>query len=181
MSRQSSVKTLPKDILKSLNELIREGKWTLDEMREHLAKLGAKQIPSRSALGRYQASVNTSMEQYRHAQELAGVWTKKLSEDPEGDVGGMATQLLEGVAWLGISRLAEDGGDVKPNDISTMARAIRDVESAKRSATDREIRIREKIRIENQQKLKDLAENSEASSGIDPNTLAEVRRILGTG
>ncbi|MEO5332143.1 MAG: DUF3486 family protein [Magnetococcus sp. YQC-5] len=179
MGRQSTMTRLPREIQDEISRMIREGGYTLDEIRAHLATLGTA-TPSRSALGRYRKSMDDRLALAREAREVAAVWVEKLGSDPQGDVGRLLVEMLRTVAFQSVSAMGEGEAAVKPSDVGTLARALRDLATADKSAVDQEIAIRKKltaeITAENRQKLAVLATGG---SNLDSGTLDEVRRVLG--
>lgn len=176
MGRRSSVRDLPDSLRKELDRLIREG-HTLNAITDHMKQLDPAQAPSRSAVGRYRQQAERQMERYRQAQETAKTWVDKLTNDPRGDVGRLLPQMLHGIAFSALSNMDPEGG-AKPNEIATMAKAIKETSLAEKIRLDLEKRIREQLQEENKKKLDSL---SSVRGGLDPGTLDEVRSILGIG
>ena len=72
MARKSSVQRLDVRLRSAVDELLRDGRHTLDDILAHLATINGGAAPvSRSALGRYAQRAEEQMRRYREAQEVA--------------------------------------------------------------------------------------------------------------
>ena len=78
MGRQSTIKQLPEEIRERVDRMVRDESWTIDEVNEAIAELGA--AAARSAVGRYVKSAREQMETYRKAQQIAKTWAKSGGE-----------------------------------------------------------------------------------------------------
>lgn len=140
MARRSTVAALPREIVETVNALIRDGR-TGDEIVAKLAELGASQI-SRSAVYRYKSSMEEKLRRYRDAQEVAGVWVRELTEDADDKVGRLLAEMIKTVAFQTLSALGEEGADpTTPEDLAYLSRAIKDLTSARKASAEIELRI----------------------------------------
>ncbi|MBF0164842.1 MAG: DUF3486 family protein [Magnetococcales bacterium] len=170
MARQSSVTRLPASIRDEIGRMIREGGHTLDEILTHLRTLGSTGV-SRSALGRYRKTLDERMAVAREAREIAAVWVEKLGAEPQGDVGRLLVEMLRTVAFQTVGVMGDEG-EVKPSEVGVMARALRDLATADKSAVEREIVIKKRL-------VADLARGGDQGAPLDHETLDAVRQILG--
>lgn len=143
MGRQSTIKQLPDGIREEVDRMVRDDGWTIDEITDRIQELGGD--ASRSAVGRYVKSAREQMEKYRQAQEVSKVWVKKLEEEPNGDVGRLLIEMLRTVSFTTISNMGDDDDGATPNDLMMLARAIKDMTSADKTALDRELRARREV------------------------------------
>ncbi|MBF0273464.1 MAG: DUF3486 family protein [Magnetococcales bacterium] len=170
MARQSSLTRLPPEIRDEIGRMIREGGHTLDEIMTHLRTLGRVGV-SRSALGRYRKNLDERMSAAREAREIAAVWVEKLGTEPQGDVGRLTVEMLRAVALQTVGVMGGEG-EVKPSEVGVMARALRDLATADKSAVEREIAVRRRL-------VDELAKGGEQGTRLDPRVLEDVRQILG--
>ena len=97
MGRKSKVEALPGPVKREVDELLKTGRFTLDDIIAHLRKLAdehqvpAEELPSRSALGRYAQNFERTAARMREAKQLAEVWVGKLGHEPESKIGRLIT------------------------------------------------------------------------------------------
>ena len=186
--RKSTIEQLEPELKQAIDGLLRNGK-TLDQIIEHLAQLGADDAVSRSALGRYAKRTKQNWQRYQEAQQVAGVWVKKLEEDPHGDVGKLVAEMLKTLSFVTIDQLLdikedEDGNDqppATPQEIMFLAKAIKDLETAGATSLKRELAVREEV----DRRAKKVASQTEATlkdAGLSEDTVQLIKsNILGIG
>jgi hypothetical protein len=176
MPRKSTVQSISPEAREELDRMVRDGRATIDQIRERLAELEGEEAPSRSAIGRYVQSAKKQMERYRQAQEVAKVWVGKLEDEPEGDVGRLLSEMLRTVAFSSLSQLGDGEDEAEAKEIHFLARAIKDLASADKISADRELQIRKDVVKQAAQVAGDTAKKK----GITPETADTIRReILG--
>jgi hypothetical protein len=177
---KAGIKALPPALREELDRLFRDDRCTIDQIVAHLRGLGAE--VSRSAVGRLKQKWDARLARYREAQEVAGVWVKKLEEEPGGDVGRLLQEMLKSLAYQTMSQMdpggdgaeGEDGGAVTPvKDLSFLARMIKDMESARRLSIDTELRIKRAFKAKVDATLAD----AEAKADGKPDLLAALKEI----
>ena len=179
MSRKSTVAVLDEAIVGEVNRLIRLGR-TIDEILAALEPLGAD--VSRSAMGRYVKSARQSMEQYTKAQDVARIWMDKFGSEPSSDVSRLLPQMLEAVAHRTLEDMAESDGIQSPEEVRVMARALKDLNGAKKGNIDIEVKMREvreagrKLVLEEQRIKLDALGNK---GGVTDDTKRQIREALG--
>ncbi|GBL46265.1 phage terminase, small subunit [Sulfuriferula multivorans] len=141
MARPSSVKRLDPSVRAAVDDAIREGRATIEDIVALLRNLGAD--ISRSAVGRYKQQAESQMARYREAQEVAKVWIGRLESDPEGDVGRLLPEMLRAVAFQQLAGLED--GQVDSKEIALLARAIKDAAGATKTSVEAE-RLRREMR-----------------------------------
>jgi len=176
MSRRSSVNAISAEARDELDRMVREGRATIDQIRNRLLELEGEEAPSRSAIGRYVQSAKQQMERYRQAQEVAKVWVGKLEEEPDGDVGRLLSEMLRTVAFSSLSELGDDEHAADAKDIRFLAQAIKDLASADKISAERELRIRQEVARQAADKAGEVAKRG----GLSKDAVQELRReILG--
>lgn len=144
-NRKSTITALPSELRETLDRLIREGRFTINEITEHINQLGAD--VSRSAVGRHHVKVTAQMENFAKAREVATAWVQKFGEAPQGDVGQLLIQMLQTVAFQNIGELSgDDGGKVGPMDLMLLSKALQSMVSAEKTSLERQLKIREETR-----------------------------------
>jgi len=170
--RPSTIERLDNRIREAVDAAVRGGA-TIDEIVETITELGGD--ASRSAVGRYVKRTREQMERYRHAREMAKAWIGRLEADPEGDVGRLLAEMLRTVAWQQLATMGETD-EVDTNEIMLLARAIKDLASADKTAADRELRVRREVAKE----AAATAEKTARAKGLDQDTIALIKAsILG--
>lgn len=162
MGRKSTVSKLDTRLRDAVDALVRDGRYTLDEILEHLADLnGGKSPVSRSALGRYTQAAEEQMRRYREAQEVAKVWVNKLEDEPNGDVARLLPEMLRSVAFQTIGSMSdrEEGADAQ--ELMFLAKALDHLGKANTASLQIEIKLRE---IRN--RVKDAAIASAKAEGM---------------
>lgn len=136
MARPSSVKRLDPSVRAAVDDAIREGRATIEDIVALLRNMGAQ--VSRSAVGRYKQRAEEQMKRYREAQEVAKVWIGKLTTDPEGDVGRLLAEMLRTTAFQTIGDIDE----ATPQDIMFLGKALKDLASADTLTANRILVVR---------------------------------------
>lgn len=155
MSRSSISKLDPK-IKAELDRLLKEDRYTIDEVTAHLRDMGAH--VSRSAIGRYHQRFEQIGQRMRESREVAKVWADRLGSEPQGDIGKMVMELLRTLAFDVSLSMTEPGGDgerpqLDPKAINTLALAMQRLEAAGKWNIQREQAMREALADEVGKKL----------------------------
>lgn len=146
MARRSSIHQLDPRLRSALDGLIREGRYTLDDILAHLAQLNGGEPPvSRSAIGRYAQRAEEQMRRYREAQEVARVWVEKFESEPDGDVARLLPEMLRSVAFQTLGSLGEREESADAQEVMFLAKAMKDLASADKLTTDRILQIRQEV------------------------------------
>lgn len=178
---------LDPDLKAEVDRLIRDGRATLDEIVAHIRGLGAE--VSRSAVHRYKQSAESAMRRYREAQEVAGVWVKEFKERPDGDVGRLLAEMLKSVAFSTLSTMADRADDPAaggedappaptPMDLMLMAKAIGELERARKTSFETEQRVREQIAREQNARIEAAATavgSAAREAGLSAERVAELQ------
>lgn len=142
MPRHSSIKKLPKEIKAAIDGLLKEGRFTLDQIRsEVLGRYGDEAVPSRSALGRYKKNFDDLAKELRETREIADVWAQKLGSVPDSDIGKVVLEILRTLSYRVGADLMQSG-DLDAKAIAQLARAMNYIEDAGRLGLARELELR---------------------------------------
>lgn len=181
--RKSSVDQLPEPLRDVLEQLLKENRYTLDEITEHMRQLGAGL--SRSAIGRFSRKMDDELAEVRQVREVASYWGQQLKDNPEGDVGRLLIQMLQTVARRHIGDLM--GPDAKtPNamELMLLGKALQSTISAEKMSAERELKIRdsERKRMAEELQKKVQAETGDTGGTLTTDRLNEiVREVYGVG
>jgi hypothetical protein len=181
--RIGSVDRTPEAMRKVIDGVLRTNRMTVDELREHLASLYPEaEVPSRSALYRYKGSMEELTGRLRDIQTTAETVVADLGENPDEKAGALLVQCITALAADAALKAQMPGSEVGIEDLRKLARATRDVISA------RTMSLKERQQIEEMARQKLLREQSERldkvvkSGGLSEDTAADLRRkILGIG
>lgn len=170
MKSKSTITRLDPRIRGAVDEAIREGRATVDEIVDLIKQLGGD--VSRSAVGRYKKTAETQMQKFREAQEMAKVWIGKLQADPEGDIGRLLAEMLRTVAFQSIGDLES----ATPEDIMLLAKALKDMAGTDKLTTERILKVQQETTKAAAEKAATFAK----SRGLSKDTVEQLRReILG--
>jgi hypothetical protein len=123
MPRRSSISRLDPRIREAVDDAIREGRATIDDLVALIRAQGGQ--ASRSAVGRYAQGMELSLKRYRETQEIAGRWMKQFQENPDSDVGRLLAEMLKTIAFASMA----DTEAADPKDLAHLARAVKDLAS----------------------------------------------------
>lgn len=164
MSR-SSISKLPPTIRAELDRLLREDRYTIDEVTAYLRDMGAH--VSRSAIGRYHRRFEEIGKRMRESREVARVWADRLGREPDGDIGKIVMELLRTLAFDATMTLTEPGEDgqaqIDPRAINTLALAMQRLEAAGKWNIQREQAMRAAVLAE----AADRVEETARAQGMD--------------
>ena len=176
MGGRSSIEILPPEIRDAVHAAIRDGA-TIDEIVARIRELGG--AVSRSAVGRYAKQARDLVKRQRDADRIAEIWVRELGERPEGRTGRLTIETLRTLALHAAVDLGDRAGDggIDPDEIGTLALAIRRIESAGKLSTDRELAIRR----ETEREAADRADEAARQAGLSPDTAAAIRAAVEGG
>ena len=177
MARKSTIEQLPESVREQVHRLIREGR-TVDEITAKLDELN--QEVSRSSVGRYKQRYERQLERYREAQNVAGILLQDLGQEEGSDVGRLLAEMLKTIAFRTMADMGEDEGNPDPQDLSFLARTIKDLEQSGKISADRILKVREQVAREEREKAADQAVEAARASGMSGENAEAIRaQILG--
>jgi hypothetical protein len=180
--RKSSITRLPLPVKRAIDEALKTGRFTLDELRASItAEFGPEVVPSRSSLGRYSQRFEEIGKRMRESREVAQVWADRLGHEPQGDIGKLVMDLLRTMAFDATLAMSEEGEDgegkaVSPKEINALALAMHRLETAGRHNLEREQAMR-KAAFEEAAKV---ASTAAKKKGMTPELVESIKAsILG--
>lgn len=174
MGQRSFASRLPKDLRTELDRLIVDGALTVDEV---WAWLRARDIEvGRSSVHRHMASVEEVSQHMRQAREAAAAIVQQLGPDAaDGQTGQLLTEVVQTIAFRTASNQMQRGEDLDMEDLHFLAKAVKDLASAKKVDTDRTLSVRRELAKEASKKL----DAGVRAGEIDADAVAKAKRILG--
>lgn len=172
MGQKSSILQIDAAVKAQLDQMIREGRATIDQMTAYLNEQLGEDAPSRSAIGRYKVSMEESMKVFQATQGMAQVWAKKLEEEPGSPVAQLAQQVLGSVALHTANAALNSGEAVPAGDLMFLCKALDHLSRAEKSTADRILKVRKEALQEAVAAVEEVAK----SRGISAETRDEIRR-----
>ena len=176
MAQKSRITQLDPRVRAAVDEAIREGRASIDEIVLMIRALGGE--VSRSSVGRYVKNAASGLKKFREAQEISKVWIGKLNADPESDVGRLLAEMLKTVAFQQIADMGEADGDEKPSsmDLMLVAKALDHLSKSQKADVERILRIRKEFAAQAAEAVVKTA----SAKGLSPATIDEIKKsILG--
>lgn len=177
--RRSKVHKLPADIKNTLDELLRNGRMTQqDILREvnALAKAAGADTLSRSGLNRYSTKMEQMGSRIREAREVSDAWISKLGTEPSGEVSQLLIEMVRTLAFDSVLQHAESDEPLEPKFIKELSIGIEKLEKAAETSQKRELELRKQFAAEAAEQAAEVA----ASAGMTQAGIDAIKReILG--
>lgn len=162
MGRKSSIERAPEEVRATIDKLIRQGRFTLDEMRDYVRdKHGEAVTPARSSLHRYTVQQEAMLEKMRGIDAAARVVVEELGESPDDRAGALLVQSITTLATDAALRAQVPGEEPSIEEVRKLARAARDVISARKANLQERQQIermaRERLQREQNENLQQIA------------------------
>jgi len=181
MPRQSSIKRLPAEQRRFLEKLLREDRYTLDEILTKVRdRFPEGQAPSRSALGRYSQQVTELAGRMRDIQAAGTALVTELGEDPNDRGGQLLVQAVTTLATHAALTATDADKKVSIKEVGELARGARAVLQARKMSMSERQEIakiaREQLQAEQAEALKSVVK----AGGMTAATAETIRKqILG--
>lgn len=170
MVGKSKITRLDPRVRTAVDEAIREGRATIDEIVLLIRSMGGE--ASRSSVGRYVKGAAEQLANYRKMQEVAKVWIGKINQEPEGDIGRLAAETLRMLAVRVGQNLSEaEAAEVRPMDVMLLAKALDHLSRSNKVEVDRVVKVREAFGA----KLEQLEGEAKKGGGLDVATIQRIR------
>jgi len=175
MGRRSSIEQLAPDVLKALQELLRDPRISQLEATERinaiLAERGEEKV-SKSALNRYSQRMEQVGAKLRQGREIASMWIGQLGSEPAGQVGQLLNEIVRNLAFDTAMKLSEEDKPVAPKALKELALAVERLEKA---ASESDKRISEARKQALQEAAGTIAETAK-QQGVSAETIEIIRR-----
>lgn len=178
----STIDKLGPEIVAELNRLRVDHGWSIDELVQHLAGLGAK--VSRSAVGRHVKALPEVVSQMKESRMLAETLARELGDKPEDQLANLNIEMLHSVMLR--LMMSQDRGEDGPQDVQFgpeevmfMARSLQSLASARKTDVERVKVIRAQAAEEAKRAAAERAEEAvKAAPGMTAATVAMVRAAI---
>lgn len=186
MGRKSSLRRLPPEVLAEINRLISDGRFTLDEILEHLRNMGVDSV-SRSALGRQKQRIDKVAAKLRQSREMTETLVREIGpEVAEGQQGRILVEVLRKLVFDHLEKRLtseeEDGQDIDNEGFFFLAKALKEMSQANRLDQDFETKVRERATREAEKKLDAAAARvAKEAAGLTPQQALERVRAIYRG
>lgn len=183
MGRKSSIERSPEEVRTAIDKLIRQNRFTLDEIRGYIVeKFGEEVAPSRSAIGRYTLAQGELLGRMRDIDAAARVVVEELGENADDRAGALLVQSITTLAADAAMRAhaRDDGKETSIEEVRKLARAAKDVIGARKVNRQEREHIaemaRQKLLAEQKANLDKMARRR----GMSADAVDEIRKeILG--
>ena len=173
MGRKSSISRLEPQARQYLEQLIRQGRHTLDELLADVRAKFPQADVSRSAIHRFSVPFKEMLERMHQQQAMAGILVQELGEDPDDKAGALMVQAITTLTTQA-SVMQAGAEEVDIDAVQKLARAAKNVIAARKVNRQERLAIRQAARdellAEQQERFKALGEEGD----IDQGTLAKV-------
>ena len=182
MGRKSSISRLEPQARQYLEQLIRQGRHTLDELLADVRAKFPQADVSRSAIHRFSVPFKEMLERMRQQQAMAGILVQELGEDPDDKAGALMVQAITTLTTQA-SVMQAGAEEVDIDAVQKLARAAKDVIATRKVSrqerlaieADAEERGRKKLLEEQRAKLEAMP----VKGGVTPETKQAIREALG--
>lgn len=175
MGARSSIKKLPPGVKAELDRLLRDDRLTHRQIVEHMRGLGAS--VSKSAVGRYAQGYTDFLSDIRFAREALEHAGTDLADLPTLDKGRLLAESLQALIIRARMQLGE-GTELDIEEVSLLARAVKDVAGALKTSVDTDLKVREKTKL--LASAADAAAKAATERGLSSDTVDAIReQILG--
>jgi len=184
MARQSTITSLPADILEKLQELLRDPRCTqlkaTAEINAILEAEGHEERVTKSAINRYSKRMEEVGARLRQSREVAEMWIGKLGNSPQGETGKLLNEIIRTLAFETTMQAAEGEDPVSPAMLKDLALAVQRLESAANMNQERDKKIRDEARKVALEEAASKVEEVSKTGGMTRDSIDIIKReILG--
>lgn len=181
MGRQSSIKRLEPAARKFLERLMREDRHTINELKEALHEKFPDAEVSRSAIHRHRVNYEELVKSMREQDAIASMVVSELGENPDEKAGALLVQTISSLT-TGVALQAAGEEKVDVETVRKLARAAKDVMSARQVARKERLAIRQEARAELLAEQEASLQEVAKAQGMDDDQVNFWRRkFLGIG
>lgn len=142
MAGKSSIDRLPPVVKAYIQKLLREDRFTLDDMLDDIRqRFPNEKSPSRSALGRFKQGFEELTQKARQQREMAEAFVGALGEDASDKTGVLLVEAISTLTYQAALG-AHEKDDVTIGEVTALARA------AKATMEARTMSVKERQAIE---------------------------------
>ncbi|WP_229611536.1 DUF3486 family protein [Vibrio parahaemolyticus] len=182
VNRKSKVNLLPEPIRDALNEFIRSGNMTQEDIRAEINKMiDEAGLPedaklSRTGFNRYAKRMEDMGQKIKEAREVAEVWATKLGEAPTSELGKLLQEAVRTLSFETSMSMLESGKVTDPKALNQLALVSARIEQAAMTSH----KVEKEIRKAFAEEAAEQAEKIVREAGITDETVQSVKnKILG--
>ena len=174
--RASKIDKLPAEIKSQLALMLRDKKYSqqaiLKEINQLIKEAGLKEEAqlSRSGLNRYATKMEQVGAEIRQAREVAKIWSQRLGEEPESDIGKLVIEVIKQMAFKTTLKQM-DAEAIDPEVLNQLALVTQRLEQASKLSYDREKSIRDEM-------IKKAAKAVEEAAKANGNKQEDVLKLV---
>ena len=177
MPKRSTIKSLPDELLEQANRLMRDGKYSITDITEHLQKLGA--TVSRSAVGRYHKEYQEIAADIRITKEWARAVGQELGEEGHTDATQFIIEAFQPIL-MKVRRQFAEADEVDAGAVSDFCKSVKDLQVAMKSNVEMHTRIRLQALKDSASAVEKALKSSAAPEGVSAATVEFIKaQILG--
>jgi hypothetical protein len=174
---QSKVTRLPPEARELVGTLLKNGR-TLDEIMVKLRELDLPELPSRSGLGRWAKQHGAIVEEMQRQAAIGEALVTKFGQAGDNRTARLNIAMAQGL----LTRLmfTEDGqiATLDAKEAMFLAGAIKDLVSASKSDTDREMKIRDIERKLANEQAATAVERVSKAEGLSAPLIAKLKSSI---
>ncbi len=182
MARKSSIDLLPPDILEKFLDLLRDQRLTdskvVSEINDVLENHGHDMRLSRSATNRYRSRMEKVGSRLKERHEIANLWIGKFGHMPQGKLGQLMIQMVQGLAFEASLKF-EELENVDIEDMPALVKMLKElsmtIQRTEKAASLNATRERE-VRKQLAEEAAEAAAETARSDGVSPETIERIRR-----
>jgi hypothetical protein len=171
--RPSTVDRLPEELKDAIGKLRLRG-HTIDEILAHIRTMDpdAGSEVSRSALGRHLKTQAAVIERMKLSRDLATTLSVRFEDQTDDKLARVNMELLQSSIMDIVTGAAEDEDGnptpvtLDPKQASQLASALKDLATAKKTDTDRTLKMRQEIAKEAAKAVKAVAADGGVSADV---------------
>lgn len=183
MPRNSSIRTLAPDKLEKLQSLLRDPRFThneiVSEINTLLAQDGDETRISRSALNRYKLKMDKVGEKLQQSREIADMWIARLGAQPQGQIGNLLNEMMRTLSFDLMLHMQDGHVDEEslPGFIEALKGLSLTLMRLEKAAGDN-VKRDQLIREEAQREAADTAARIAKQGGLTADAINELRSAI---
>jgi hypothetical protein len=183
MPRNSSIRSLPPDKLEKLQALLRDPRFTHNEIVAEINTLleqdGDDVRISKSSLNRYKLQMDKVGAKLQQSREIADMWISKLGSQPQGQIGHLLNEMMRTLSFDLMLTLQQDGIDEEslPGFIEALKGLSLTLMRLEKAAGDN-VKRDQIVREQAMREAADTAAKIARQGGLSPESVTELRTAI---
>jgi len=173
MPPRSKISHLPREIRDELGRLVRDGRYTIAQIRDHLRQLGAE--VSWSGVQREVSKEQAALEKYRAVQDIARTWTEPLGEGAGSDIVQLLINMLQPIIYRHLQEMQDPAKATDSKSLGQLTRVMRDLVGAVSNHTKSRVYERDVVRSKVIADATEAVDRVAKQQGISADTVAQLK------